>query len=451
MFLKIFLLISAHFASAAASNGSSVGPRTFAMVEPMEPDEPLDLREFGLFVDDDDGGGDFTAISPRCWRPHNGTSGVNGTSRAPKNVSGPVISEKTMLFLTGRVSTVFIPSVYTLVFLISVPLNALAVVTFARQIRPKKPAVIYMLNLACADLLFAMFLPFKISYHFRRNDWTFGPLTCRVVTAAFYCNMHGSVLLIAAISTDRLLAVVYPINSLVWRTPRNAVAACVAVWMLAFAGSVPLVLSEQTARVTDLGITTCHDVHKLDQLTVFYKIYFTTICCCLFFLPLIVTVGSYTRVIWSLSRVPHGAVGRSRRRARALVMALTVLVMFVLCFTPTNCLLLIHYLQLNRGAGLTVRDAPDGSYAAYLVFVCVGSLNCCLDPLLYYFGSSQCQRQLSSALRCQKIPPDIPSSSGSFQNSSRTILKSSITRPPSQKSPKWIPYNQVSAASPTKY
>lgn len=319
------------------------------------------------------------------------------------------------------------PSFYTLVCLISVPINICAVVAFARRIRPKKPAAIYMLNLACADLLFASLLPFKISYHFGGNNWIFGELMCRVVTAAFYWNMYCSVLLIACISVDRLLAVVYPIDSLAWRRPRNSTIACVAMWILSFAGSVPLVLTNQTFYLNELNITTCHDIQPAHELIWRYKIYFITLCCALFFLPLLITVVSYARVIWSLSMVPRGVPGSSRRRARAVVMALTVLVMFVLCFTPTNCLLLAHYLQFNEGLQKS-QKAPDGSYAVYLVFMCLGSLNCLLDPLLYYFGSSQCQRQLSSALRCQKITQgNSHSSSNSCRSSSRTILKSSRT------------------------
>lgn len=380
--------------------------RTFAFFDRSVTDEPIDLTD--LYADGD------IAYSNRS------------TSATVTNSSRPRISEEALLFLTGPVSTILIPSFYTLVCLISVPINICAVLAFARRIRPKKPAAIYMLNLACADLLFATLLPLKISYHFGGNNWIFGPLMCRVVTAAFYWNMYCSVLLIASISVDRLLAVVYPIDSLAWRRPRNATIACVTMWILSFAGSVPLVLSEQTVYLRELDITTCHDVQSSHELIGHYKIYFITLCCALFFLPLIVTVVSYTRVIWALSRVPRGVPGRSRRRRRAVVMALTVLVIFVLCFTPTNCLLLAHYLQFNEGIEKS-REAPDGSYAAYLVFLCVGSLNCLLDPLVYYFGSSQCQRQLSSALRCEKIPEGSSSSHSSCRSSSRTILKSSHT------------------------
>ncbi|XP_031173668.1 proteinase-activated receptor 1-like [Sander lucioperca] len=361
--------------------------------------------------------------------PDDGVAKLNRSTGAPVGNVTMEISEEALLFLTGPVSTVLIPSFYTLVCLFSVPINICAVLAFARRIRPKKPAAIYMLNLACADLLFAVLLPFKIAYHFGGNNWIFGALACRVVTAAFYWNMYCSVLLIACISVDRLLAVVYPIESLAWRRPWKSWIACAAMWMLSFAGSVPLVLSNQTYYLRQLNITTCHDVQRSDELIWHYRIYFITVCCALFFLPLLITVVSYARVIWSLSRVPRGVPGCSRRRTRAVVMVLTILVMFVLCFTPTNCLLLAHYLQFNEGVQQS-RDAPDGSYAVYLVFMCLGSLNCLLDPLVYYFGSSQCQRELSHALRCQKITESIcssHSSSKSRQSSRGTIVKRSHT------------------------
>nr|XP_020469274.1 proteinase-activated receptor 1-like [Monopterus albus] len=404
---SLLVLVCAFAASAAARNASWNG-RTFVIFDSSVTDEPIDTD--GLFTDAKD-------------------NRRSGWVRNVTNTSRPDISKEALLFLTGPVSTILIPSFYTLVCLLSVPINICAMLVFIHRIQPKKPAVIYMLNLACADLLFAALLPFKISYHFSGNNWIFGPIMCRVVTAAFYWNMYCSVLLIACISVDRLLAVVSPIHSLTWRRPQNAVIACAAMWILSLAGSVPLVLSNQTVHLKQLDITTCHDVQSSHKVIWHYRVYFITLCCALFFLPLLVTVVSYTRVIWSLSRVPHGFPGRSRRKTRAVVMALTVLVMFVLCFTPTNCLLLTHYLQFNEGVEMS-RETPDGSYAAYLVFMCLGSLNCLLDPLLYYFGSSQCQRQLSSALRCQKITEGRSSthlSSDLCKSSSRATVKTSCT------------------------
>ncbi|XP_054613748.1 proteinase-activated receptor 1-like [Dunckerocampus dactyliophorus] len=400
---RTLLLLLLCAASAAGGNSSARG-RTFGLFDVTITDEPFTLGDlYGHDVD----------------------LKVKRTSRVGNvTTRGPAISEAALQFLRGRVSTILIPSFYTLVCLVSVPINICAVLAFTRRIRPKKPAAVYMLNLACADLIFASLLPFKVAYHFGGNNWMFGEVMCRVLTAAFYWNMYCSVLLIACISVDRLLAVVYPIDSLTWRRPRIAMAACVTMWILSLAASVPLVISEQTVHLKELNITTCHDVQSVDQLIGRYKAFFITLCCTLFVVPLLVTVVSYARVIWSLSAVPRGVPARSRRKSRAVVMALTVLVIFLLCFAPTNCLLLFHYVQLHR----RVQDAPEDSYAAYLVFLCLGSLNCLLDPLLYFFGSSQCQRELAGLLRCQKIAESFSrSSSDSYRSSTRTILKSGRT------------------------
>ncbi|XP_072228238.1 proteinase-activated receptor 1-like [Leuresthes tenuis] len=403
--LKCLLLVLVTQRAALARNTSDAIGRSFIYFEYPSTDEPIDWSIDSRDVDN--------------------RSFVHLQNRTNPR---PSISEEALLFLTGPISTILIPSFYTLVFSISVPLNICAVLAFAQGIRPKKPAAIYMLNLAFADLLFALVLPFKIFYHFVGNNWIFGPFMCQVVTAAFYWNMYCSVLLIACISVDRLLAVVYPIDSLAWRRPRNTVIACATMWILSFAGSVPLVISNQTFALQELNITTCHDVQHSSKI-IWLKNYFITLCCSLFFLPLLITAVSYTRVIWSLRRVPQGLSSSSRRRTRAVVMALTVLVIFVLCFMPTNCLLLLHYLMFNEELKNS-REAPDGSYGFYLMFLCLGSLNCLLDPLVYYFGSSQCKRQLSKVLMCQRITEMsniTHSSSDSCRSSTRKILKSSRT------------------------
>ncbi|XP_041667042.1 proteinase-activated receptor 1-like [Cheilinus undulatus] len=321
------------------------------------------------------------------------------------NTSREGLSGKARLFLTGSLSTIIIPSFYTLVCFLSVPVNICALLVLTRRVRPKKPAVIYMMNLACADLLFSMVLPFKISYHFNGNNWIFGPAMCRMVTAAFYWNMYCSVLLIALISVDRLLAVVYPIQSLSWRSPAKAVIACAAMWILSFAGTMHLLFTEQTFNLTELNITTCHDIQPSKPLWG-YKSYYITLCFLLFFFPLIITLVFYAWVIFTLSKVQPGVPDRSQKKRRAMFLTATVLVMFVLCFTPTNLVLLTHQLMYSEGAVVQeYKENTDNILVLYVVFLCLGSLNCILDPLVYIFGSSQFQKELSNMLlKLQKTP-----------------------------------------------
>lgn len=362
---------------------STLFPRTFAGHFVLVTDEPLDYIDLSVIdvLKDDGGSGKGSEQEPVKRQGHHGPQ------------KRYLVSEETKGFLQGRLATSFVPTVYTLVFIISVPLNLVAMVMFVHHIRPRKPAVIYMLNLACADLLFGLLLPFKIAYHYHGNNWIYGSFMCRLVTAAFHCNMYCSVLLIMCISIDRFLAVVYPMNSLTWRSPQTASAVCVTMWVLSLGGVFPLLLSGQTVHLPDLGITTCHDVQDIEKLRAYYLYFFPIYSSVFFFIPLIFTVVCYVRIVQALA---EANVENRSKKTRALVMAVVVLVVFVVCFTPTNIILMVHYVQLTH-------ESSDTSYQAYLLSMCIGSISCCLDPVLYYFGSSQCKKQVAALFRCGRL------------------------------------------------
>lgn len=296
-------------------------------------------------------------------------------------------------YLLSKWLTLFVPGVYTLVASLSLPLNITAIFLFLLKMKVKKPAVMYMLNLAFADVLFASVLPFRIVYHFSGNHWPFGPAMCRFVTATFYCNMYCSILLMTVISIDRFLAVVYPMQSLSWRTLRRASVVCVAIWLVSIAGVVPLFITEQTRNILPLNITTCHDVLSEADLQNYYRIFFTIFFSFFFFVPLIVCTVCYVCIIWCLSSSNIAAKGK---RKRALLLSVAVLSIFIICFGPTNVLLLVHYVRFSYS------NYTGNIYFAYLLCVCISSVSCCIDPLIYYYASSECQRQLSNLLRCRK-------------------------------------------------
>ncbi|XP_048021440.1 proteinase-activated receptor 1-like [Megalobrama amblycephala] len=318
------------------------------------------------------------------------------TNHIPETLN---IAVKSAVFLKGLLVTRIMPLFYIFIILFSLPLNALALLTFTCKIQAKKPAVIFMSHLACVDLLFTLLLPLKIHYQLNSSDWVFGEVACRVISAAYYCYMYCSILLMMCMSVDRLLAVALPVTSLTWRSARKATCGCVLVWLLALAGTVPLLSMRQTANIKDVGVT-CHDVlHHNDPTVLNYVYLFSILSCLYFFLPLVVTLVSYFTIIYVLSvKSNRLATSSSDNRRRAVIMAIAVLIEFVVCFAPTNGILLYHCVHLaggNSGEG-------DSSYAAYLVAVCLGSTSVFLDPLLYYYGSSQCRQQIRSVFWCRK-------------------------------------------------
>ncbi|XP_050948325.1 proteinase-activated receptor 1-like isoform X2 [Labeo rohita] len=307
------------------------------------------------------------------------------------------ISDKAADFLKGPLFTRVMPSFYIFIIIISLPLNALALVTFTCKIRAKKPAVIYMSHLACVDLLFTLLLPLKIHYQLNASDWVFGEAVCRALSAAYYCYMYCSILLMMCMSVDRLLAIVFPVASLTWRTTRNATFICTLVWLLALGGTVPLLLMKQTFKIKDVGVT-CHDALIYDSgANWLYMYLFSVLSCLYYFVPLVVTLVSYCIIIYVLHSKSNEFLNKlsslKDKRRRAMIMAVAVMMVFVMCFAPTNGILLYHCLLLATGFK---RGEADSSYMVYLLAVCLGSSSVFLDPLLYYYGSSQCRQKISS-------------------------------------------------------
>ncbi|KAF4098845.1 proteinase-activated receptor 1-like isoform X2 [Onychostoma macrolepis] len=321
------------------------------------------------------------------------------------------ISDQSVDFLKGLLVTRVMPSFYIIIILISLPLNALALVTFTCRIRAKKPAVIYMSHLACVDLLFTLLLPLKIHYQLNASDWVFGEAACRVLSAAYYCYMYCSILLMMCMSVDRLLAVVFPIASLTWRSARKATFICTLVWLLALAGTVPLLSITQTFKIKNVGVT-CHDVLYHTQL---YAYLFIILSCLYFFLPLVITIVSYSTIIYVLTtKNDHLETSYSNKRRRAVIMAIAVLMEFVMCFAPTNGILLYHCIRLATGG-----SSEEGKY--YLMAACLGSASVFLDPLLYYYGSSQCRQQIRSVIWWRKTKSTTTPSNTNSQTKSSNL------------------------------
>ncbi|XP_040214487.1 proteinase-activated receptor 1-like [Rana temporaria] len=334
----------------------------------------------------------LTAIS--LWRVdcNNDTS----DARIDDKNNRTSISDEVLVYLRSPWLTKFIPLVLTVVFVLSLPLNITAIVIFLFRIQVKTPAVVFMLNLAVVDVFLVILLPFEIIYRFSGNNWVIGEGMCRFVTVAFYCNMHCSIWLVTGISVDRFLAVVYPMRSLLWRTVSRAWQVCLLIWMVSIAGAVPLPISKLTFHIDQLNITVCYDTLGHKDFEGFYFYYFAAYISISFILPLIITTLCYAATIRSLS---SPKIESTFKKCRSVFLCVTVLFEFIICFGPINIFFLLHYLNMDKPFG-------DTMYFAYIISVTVSSISCCLDPVIYYFGSSKCMKYIYSLVCCGKTKAD---------------------------------------------
>ncbi|XP_073468231.1 proteinase-activated receptor 1-like [Aquarana catesbeiana] len=296
-------------------------------------------------------------------------------------------------YMDSWLVTKLVPSIYTVVLLMALPLNIMAIIVFLVKVKVKKPGVVYLLNLAAADVLFVSILPFHIVYRFSGNNWLMGEGMCRIVTAMYLSNMCGSILLMTSISVDRFLALVYPVQSLPWRTVRRAWLVCCCIWVISMVSTVPILIRQLTRHFPDLKITTCYDVLDAELFERFHIYYIFPIYMALFyFLPLIITTFCYIGIVRSL-RAP--SMKGAQKRSRAVLLSVVVLCVFVLCFGPANVIWFMHFLQVYN-------KSSNFLYIVYIISVSMSSVSCCLDPLIYYYASSQWQRHVYSLLGCKR-------------------------------------------------
>jgi len=112
-------------------------------------------------------------------------------------------------------------------------------VIFGGKETTKTVANIYIWNLALADILLMLCLPFMCAQRFL-STWPFGEALCKIVNAIKFQNYFASIFFLTAMSVDRYVAVVYVVTSVKYRTSRNTFLVCSAIWILSLAMVVPV-------------------------------------------------------------------------------------------------------------------------------------------------------------------------------------------------------------------
>ncbi|XP_006137065.2 C-X-C chemokine receptor type 2-like [Pelodiscus sinensis] len=264
--------------------------------------------------------------------------------------------------------------VFCLVCLLSLVGNSLVVLVISYNRQHRSVTDVYLLHLAIADLLFALTLPFWAIY--RAHEWIFGNFLCKAISVLQEANFYSGILLLACISIDRFLAIVYATRAATEK--RHWVKfVCLGIWVLSILLSLPILLFREAFRAPHGGVV-CYErigEEHTAKWRVVLRILPQTFG---FILPLLVMLFCYGVTMKTLFQT------KNSQKQKAMKVILAVVLVFLVCWLPYNLSLLVDSMMRTRAIAETCsrRNHID---AALSVTQILGFTHSCINPLIYAF------------------------------------------------------------------
>ncbi|KAL4648669.1 somatostatin receptor type 2-like [Arapaima gigas] len=262
-----------------------------------------------------------------------------------------------------------IAALYVVVCVVGLGGNALVMVAMLKLDQLGTATTVYIFNLALADGLFMVGLPF-IAYQNLRSHWPFGNLTCCLVMVLDGINQFTSVFCLTAMSIDRCLAAVNPLRFSQWHSPRRAKVVILLLWPLSLLPVLPMAIHIST----DSGLCTPDPHAFFDSWWPFFITYAFILG---FALPFSIMIVSFVVLAVTLrSRRNNNPQSQERQRLEGQVtkMVAAVTLAFGVCWLPFYA------------TNFYVQQSPDPGPAfgrAFQFMVFLSYSWSCANPMLY--------------------------------------------------------------------
>lgn len=168
-------------------------------------------------------------------------------------------------------ATFTIGTILSIMCFVGVSGNIYTLVIMCHSMRTAASMYIYIINLALADLLYLLTIPFVVCTHFLKG-WYFGEAGCRILISMDFLTMHASIFTLTIMSTERYFAVLKPLDT-VKRSKSYRKAIALLVWAASLILTLPMIVSIQLMTVGNKVM--CHP--SLSALS--YKVYISFLFC----------------------------------------------------------------------------------------------------------------------------------------------------------------------------
>ncbi|XP_062870820.1 C3a anaphylatoxin chemotactic receptor [Trichomycterus rosablanca] len=277
---------------------------------------------------------------------------------------------------------------YCLTCVLGLPGNTLVV--WIAGVKMKRTVnTVWFLNLAIADLLCCLSIPFIISEILLEYHWPYGDIMCKLLPTVIVLNMFASVFTLNLISVDRFVQVVKPVWAQNNRKLGLAWVCCAVVWSLAVFLSLPTVILRETLTVDDFTICTFSHGNLTEEGCGFdkgdsYRALIMTRLVFGFLIPFLCIVCCYALIAWKVSSSQF-------RTGRAFRIMIAVVVAFFLSWLPYHVVGLVNIYGKEWESSFAQEVDPLAISLAYV--------NSCMNPILYVFMGHDFKDKVKLSLR----------------------------------------------------
>ncbi|XP_054676571.1 C3a anaphylatoxin chemotactic receptor isoform X2 [Grus americana] len=288
-------------------------------------------------------------------------------------------------------------AIFIIIFIVGIPGNGL-VIWIAGLKMKRSVNIVWFLNLAVADFMCCLSLPFFIVHLALHEHWPYGWFLCKVIPSVITFTMFASVFLLMAISIDRCLLVMKPIWCQNHRTLKFTSLIYSGIWILAFIFCCPVFHYRETS--THDGKTECgynfgddEDIDYIDEYSpLAYNDSWVNFYESDYSVSLALVVINITRAVFGFV-LPFGIMAVCyaliafrmhanqfhKPRNRTLRTIALVVAAFFICWAPYHVVGILSLVP-TLGTGLKESLILWDHLSTALAYA-----NSCINPLLYVF------------------------------------------------------------------
>ncbi|KAJ3603999.1 hypothetical protein NHX12_028740 [Muraenolepis orangiensis] len=284
-----------------------------------------------------------------------------------------------------------LPYVLVAEFILGVIGNGMALWIFLFRLKPWKSSTVLLFNLALADFLLNMALPFRASYYFSKLRWHFGHAFCNVSLFLLAANRSGSIFFLVAIAVDRYVRVAHPHHALNSLSVGKAACGAAALWLVTLSMTAHLLAHERHNGTDCDSYTADLEGHAVS--------WHTGVFVFSFYLALAIMVFCTCSII---ARLRGRQLAQQAHIRRALFLIVVVVLLFVVCFLPSNISQVLIWIRASQLSGNHTGSACDTMKdlnTAFYMSISLTYLSSALDPVVYYFSiptfKNMCRRAMN--------------------------------------------------------